>query len=83
MVEKYDVDINKLHGGDYQEWASESFDDAVNLAYKPFVPGQDPDDEYKANAEPVARSRIMYGGARLADLMVQIFGDASKMVFLQ
>ena len=32
-----------------------------------------PDDEYKKQAEPIARSRLMYGGARLAELMTEIF----------
>ena len=87
MVEVYPVPAGKLHAAEFAEWAAESYDASASVVYpgKPptlfltfisldFVSGQAPDDEYRAQAEPVARSRIMYGGARLADLMVQIFG---------
>ena len=41
-------------------------------------------DAYVANANAVLRERMMYGGQRLADLMVQIYGTKSNETeFLQ
>ena len=74
MVEPYPVPAAKLHPGDFEVWAGESFDASVSTVYPTFKSGQKPDDVYRAAAEPIARSRIMYGGARLAELMVEIFG---------
>ena len=73
MVDKYPVDMKKLHSRDYQEWATEGYNHAVNDVYAGFVTGEAVSIGYKVNAEAICKDRIMYGGRRLADLLVNIF----------
>lgn len=43
-----------------------------------------PSDEYKEKAIPALQAHMMYGGARLAALIEEIYGDSSSEVtFLQ
>jgi len=70
MVDKYRVDPAQLHNGDFAAWAKESYDASVSFVYPTFIAGQEPNAAYKAQAEMVARSRIMYGGRRLANLLI-------------
>jgi hypothetical protein len=70
MVPNYPIDAAKVHGGDFKEWAKESYEMSKEHVYPNFKAGVEPSAAYKAQAEDNARSRIMYGGRRLADLMV-------------
>ena len=70
MVPKYPVDAAKVHSGDFNEWAKVSYELSKAKVYPGFKAGVEPDSTYKAMAEDQARTRIMYGGRRLADLMV-------------
>ncbi len=38
-----------------------------------FVEGEDPDQDYIDKAQPVIESHLVYGGARLAALMTDIY----------
>jgi len=79
MVTPYPVDVAKLHNGDFEEWATEGYSNSVNYVYKNFADGQkEVDQAYKTQAEGICKSRIMYGGRRLADLMITIFGKTAK-----
>lgn len=42
-----------------------------------FVEGEDPDQEYIDKALPILEERLMFGGARLAALMVYIYGETA------
>ena len=42
-----------------------------------FVEGEDPDQEYIDKALPILEERLMFGGARLAALMVYIYGEST------
>jgi hypothetical protein len=81
MVDKFPVDTTKVFDGDFNKWAQEGYDTSVSTVYPGFTAGVEPSAAYKKLAESACRSRIMYGGRRLANLMVQIFGDNN--VFLQ
>lgn len=58
-------------------WAQESFEVAKDYAYADFVEGEDPDQEYIDKALPILEERLMFGGARLAALMVYIYGEST------
>jgi hypothetical protein len=81
MVDSFPVDMKKLHSRDFKEWATEGYTNSVSQVYPGFVVNESPSIGYKTNAENVCRSRIMYGGRRLADLLTHIFTNDSS--FLQ
>lgn len=84
MVKEYPVEEDKLYGGNFLVWAHESYMDSKGNVYPGFEVGVKPNDEYRAMAAKICRERIMYGGARLADLLVQIFEDQDNYTaFLQ
>lgn len=57
---------------------------AKDYVYAGFVAKEVPSDEYKEKAIPVLQAHMMYGGARLAALIEDIYGDSSSEVtFLQ
>ena len=47
----------------------------VPLFVKDFVEGEIPDQDYQDQAKPIIDKQLMLGGARLADLMVDIYGS--------
>ena len=84
MVTPYPVDVAKLNNGNFEEWATEGYTNSVNYVYKDFADGQNEVDQaYKTQAENISKSRIMYGGRRLANLMITIFGTAPATSYLQ
>ena len=63
---------------EFPTWASEGYDMSKELVYPDFVEGQDPDQDYIDENLPKMHKHMMYGAARLAALMVNIYGtDAS------
>lgn len=51
---------------------------AKTLAYPNFVANTDPDQAYIDAAKPKVLEHMMYGGARLAALMVDIYGKSKE-----
>lgn len=82
MAETYLIDTASVASGDFQEWANQSFDIAVNNVYPGVVVNQALSQEYIDQAIEVSKTNIMMGGRRLADLMVQIYGNQQQL-FLQ
>ena len=89
------MDSSKLHAQDFDTWAQESYDMAKDYVYKGkfhlfaiwhlcarlgFVENEIPDQEYIDRAIPVLEERMVYAGARLAALMVDIYGESAKPV---
>jgi len=73
MAGQFPVDKKTLNDGNFLEWATEGYNNAVNRVY----PGYDNQstalpvsDAYQKQAEELCRESIMRGGQRLADLMV-------------
>jgi hypothetical protein len=58
---------------DWNTWAQQSYQLAVDYAYPGFVTGQVPDQQYQDTALPVIKNNIMLGGARLANLIEAIY----------
>ena len=58
-------------------WATESLTIAKSTVYPDFVEHVLPTDEYEAAAKPIIEERLMFGGARLAALIEEIYGSAS------
>lgn len=57
---------------------------AADDVYPDFVAGEDPDQAYIDASMDELESHIMYGAARLAALMVDIYGSNAQMAnFLQ
>ena len=77
----YEITSSELMAQDFMGWAEQSFEEAKTVAYPDFVTGVDPDQDYKDAALPVAEKSIMFAGARLAALMVDIYGT-SAVTFL-
>ena len=75
IVKGYPIDQSKLALRDYEAWAEEDLDIAINYVYKGFTAGEAPSDEYLATASQVIKTRIMYGGWRLADLIKDIYEE--------
>lgn len=80
MAAKFPVDLSELHAGDWTTWAQEGLQLAKDYVYADY--DQDlhskPTDEYLETRLPIIQERIMYGGARLAALISEIYGDAAK-----
>lgn len=55
---------------------------AKSLVYPGLVLHELPSDEYKQKAAPALKERIMYGGARLAALIEDIYGASVAQSFL-
>lgn len=72
-----------MNGGDFVQWAAEALEVSQTVVYPGFENGEDPDQEYRDAATPVILERMMYGGARLAALMVDIYGSEQAYRFLQ
>ncbi len=53
MSTEYPVNSTSILPEDYEGWANESYDIAVNYVYPGFVTGQTPSTEYKNTAIPV------------------------------
>jgi hypothetical protein len=78
MADSFPVPSKKVHSLDFMEWATEGYTSAITDVYSGFVTNQSPTIAYKTKAENICKSRIMYGGRRLADLLVHIFGTESS-----
>jgi len=85
LAEQYPVDSSLVEAGEFLTWASESLTIAKSTVYPDFVEKEVPSDEYKAAAEPICKERIMFGGARLAALIEEIYGSDKQTTeeFLQ
>jgi len=75
LATTYPIDQDMIWNGEFSEWAMEGFDMAKEDVYPDFVEGQDPDQAYIDFAKPLVLKHMMYGGARLAALMVDIYGN--------
>jgi hypothetical protein len=86
---QYPVDDSKLFDADFMQWAVEGYELSATLVYPGVMTGIDINigqpltEEYIAEMDQVSRERMMYGARRLADLMVQIYGNNSTEAFLQ
>ena len=70
---------------DFSSWAAESLAASKSVVYPGFTEHEDPTDAYKEAAKPVACERLMYAGARLANLIEEIYGSSTQQAetFLQ
>lgn len=82
MVPDFPVDPAQLKEGQFGEWANESLAMAEADSYPGFAIDAAQSPEYQAIAESDCRMRIMYGGARLAALITQIFGADEEMFLI-
>jgi len=73
LNQAYPVDSTSILPLDWNVWANQSFDLAVQYAYPGFVSGQIPSSQYQATAMPIVKSNIMLGAARLANLIEAIY----------
>ena len=78
IVKSHPIDHSKIKARDYVEWAKDDLDLAINYVYKGFTAGQAPSDEYLTTAAQVLKTHMMYGGMRLADMMVDIYGTKAS-----
>ena len=69
-----------LKPGEFQAWADEGFVLAIEDVYPGFGVNEAVSAEYQQRAEYDCRTRIMYGGERLAALLVQIFGESETFM---
>lgn len=72
----------ETHDGNFQEWATEGYNNSVQYVYAGYTNGQPLTDEYMATAEGVAKESIMKGGRRLADLIVELYNANQPALFL-
>ena len=79
----YPIDVTLLNDGDFQGWATESLQIAKDQVYAGFTTGESPSDEYRDAAKPILLTRMNYGARRLADTIVDIYGNQSSGLFLQ
>lgn len=79
---QYPADKSMLFDGDFQKWADEGLEVTENYVYKGWKYNTVLTDEYVAAMDQISRERMMYGARRLADLMVQIYGNTTTE-FLQ
>jgi len=82
---EYDVPASGLKAGDFKGWAADSMAEAKSVVYPDFVKGEDPDQAYIDAGKPICEKSLMVAGARLAALMVNIYGEnsANATAFLQ
>jgi hypothetical protein len=71
-----------LFDGDFNKWAEEGVDITSTYVYPGYVYNKPLTTEYVAAMDEISRERMMYGARRLADLMVQIYGNKTTQ-FLQ
>ena len=81
MATDYPVDSSSIASEQFQTWAQDSYELAVNYVYPGFVTGQIPTTDYDNKAIPVITQNMMLGAARLASLVEFIYG--SNSLFLQ
>lgn len=65
-----------LAAGEFKTWGDESLEISKQYVYPGFTEHVLPTDDYKAIALPIIQDRLMYGGARLAALIEDIYSDA-------
>lgn len=75
LAGEYSVSSSDLKAQDFNGWAKESLEMAETFVYPNFVSGEDPDQAYIDAAKPVCEKSLIVAGARLAALMVNIYGD--------
>jgi len=75
--QKHAIDQSLVKPGDYMGWAAESLKLSIDVVYNNFTADELPSEEYKAKALPIMEERVMYGGARLAELMQEIYGKSA------
>jgi hypothetical protein len=75
------VDKTLLFDGQFSTWASEGLSLAIDDVYPGVVAGQSLSDDYVEQASEILKSRIMYGGYRLSNLLKSIYSPADA--FLQ
>ena len=84
LADKYPIDESAILDGQFSTWAQENLKIAEETAYPGF---SDPvTEEYKAKAIPVLEERMMLGGRRLYQIIVDIFGQSTEIspdLFLQ
>ena len=78
LASSYPIDDDKIESGDYSTWANESLTIAQQVVYPNFVNHEVPSDSYKDAAKPIIEERLMFGGARLAALIEDIYGSSSE-----
>lgn len=82
IAEAYPIDMDKLKFAQFSQWATESYNMALNAVYDGFLPGEDQTQEYLDRATLQLKTHMMYGGKRLADLLNDIYSDQEEQ-FLQ
>lgn len=78
---RHPVDKELLKPGQFGEWTFEGLDLAKSAVYAGFELGDEPSEAYKAQALPLLEERIMVGGARLAELIKEIYPEQASTVF--
>jgi len=84
LATQYPVDSTKIESGLFQTWAAESLEVATTVVYPGFVFNTDLTEEYIETAKSTLEARMMYGGARLAALIEEIYPTSLTInAFLQ
>jgi len=76
LAHEYPIDKSQMYDGDFQQWATLSYEIATKDVY-PVVVNEKLSAEYVANAVEILSTQVMYGGYRLNNLMQQIYGNKS------
>lgn len=83
-MKEHPIEDEKVKAQDFNAWAKESLDIAISTVYDGFEPNEKPTKKYMDRALEVLETRMHYGGKRLADLVIDIYGDAESIaLFLQ
>ena len=78
LASSYPIKSDDVKSSEFEEWAQESLTVAQTIVYPDFVFNEPVSDEYENNAKPVIEERLMFGGARLAALIQDIYGASSE-----
>jgi hypothetical protein len=74
--QEYPFPQENWHSLDFQTWADEGYQLAIDIVYPGIVEDEIPSAEYQASAKAALRPRLVAGGRRLAELMKYVFGTA-------
>lgn len=80
LATNYPYDSDLLYPEQYQQWADEGLEISIEDVYPGIVEDQMPTEAYQLNALDAIRPRIIIGGRRLADLIVNIYDKQVKFL---
>lgn len=78
MSTTYPVDVDEIYSAEFGEWAVEAFEMSKLYVYKDFTENTDLSQAYIDRGLKKCKKHMMYGAARLAALMVDIYGTSAQ-----